>query len=82
MAQRILLTQIIIEKFKKQDHCLEYLQGKKTSLFLDDLFLPAKNDVYPVSKCDEIIISKLQDSDNWEGENNLILQIPAASLHR
>lgn len=44
--------------------------------------MPAKNDVYPASKFDEIIISKLQDSDNWEGENNLILQIPAASLHR
>lgn len=50
---------------------------KKISLFLDDLFLPAKkkkNDVQPASKFDDIKVSKLQESDIWDGKSNLRLQ--------
>lgn len=56
----ILLTQIITEKYKKQNHWLDCLQ--KISLFLDDLFLPAKKkDVQPALKFDEIIISSYRN---------------------
>lgn len=40
-AQVILLTQNTIEKYNIQNHWLEYFYGKKISLFLEDLFLPA-----------------------------------------
>ena len=62
---------------------------KKISLFLDDLFLPAKKVTFSLLQSfmrQQLVSFKyrasLQESDNWESASNLGLQRPSASLHK